>query len=385
LGHLYVADEVLTRLNYDRVILIPAFISPFKPGLGDNLAADRLDMLAASVPADDRIIIDDSEIRRGGVSYTVDTLRELKQRYPGEEKFGLVLGDDLVRGFPQWKQVEEILALADIIIAHRLSAERTPFPYPCRELTNQVMELASGNIRDRIQRGESWRYLVPQGARLIIEDRRLYGFKPPDLPGDAGPPDSPGALTTQRIVRVEEAVRSMVSPGRFLHSRNTAILARSLCVRFGLDPQAGYLAGIAHDMCKSLGEPELFAHARADGKGISKLEQKKPSLLHARAAAVLLRERFGVTDRDILEAIRLHTTGSADMGTLAKIIYAADKIEPSRENVKPEFRNWEAYPDPDSLFTAVLDDTVAYIRSRNLELSVGTRRLLKAIHKRNPR
>jgi nicotinate-nucleotide adenylyltransferase len=383
LGHLFLADEVLSGLGYDRVILVPAYISPFKPGVQDGSAADRLDMLAASLPGDGRISVDDCEIRRGGVSYTVDTLRDITKRYPPGEKPGLILGDDLVRGFPKWKDAEEIAALADLIVAHRLSAAPVSLAYPHRQLTNEVMELSSGNVRERIQQGKSWRYLVPQGARFIIEDRRLYGYRPPGVPaGGEGTPATQG-LSLQHIARIEEAVRSMVSPVRFLHSRNTAILARDLCLRYGLDPLAGYLAGIAHDMCKSLGEQELFALARAGGGGISKLEKKKPSLLHARAAAFLLRDRFGVKDEDVLEAVRFHTTGRAGMGLLAKLVYVADKIEPSREDLKPEFREWERYPDPDSLFAAVLDDAVAYLRSRKYDLSEGTTRLLEAIHKRS--
>jgi nicotinate-nucleotide adenylyltransferase len=379
-GHLHLADEVLSRLGYDRVILVPAFISPFKPHAGDSLAADRLDMLAASIPADGRISIDDGEIRREGLSYTIDTLGDLKKRCPGAEKFGLILGDDLVQGFSRWVRAEEIAAAADLIIARRTSPSPSAFPYPHIQLANEVMDISSEKIRDRIQRGDAWRYLVPPGARMIIEDRRLYGFKPSALP--AGLEEAAPGLGAAEIARVEDAVRSMVSSSRFLHSRSTAILARDLCVRFGLDPRAGYLAGIAHDMCKSLGEKELIARARSDGGGISKLEKKKPSLLHARAAAVLLRERFALTREDVLEAVRLHTTGGIGMGPLAKVVYVADKIEPTRENVKPELRDWRSYPDPDRLFRAVLEDAVAYLRSRRLDLSPGTRRLLDAIHKK---
>jgi nicotinate-nucleotide adenylyltransferase len=179
----------------------------------------------------------------------------------------------------------------------------------------------------------------------------------------------------------------MAGPSRFLHSRNAALLSYDLCLRFGLEGWAGYLAGISHDMCKSLTDEDLIRIARTDGEPLSKLEQKRPSLLHARAAAVLLRDRFGIHNRDILEAVRLHTSGSAEMGPLAKAVYIADKIEVSRERVSPELRDMgmKAGGPPvslDTLFAAVLDETVAYLRSRELDLSEGTLRLLEAIHKR---
>jgi nicotinate-nucleotide adenylyltransferase len=174
----------------------------------------------------------------------------------------------------------------------------------------------------------------------------------------------------------------MVSPSRFLHSRNTALLAADLCRRYSLNPREGYFAGITHDMSKSFTEEELISWAKKDGDRLSKLEKEKPSLLHGRAAAVLLRERFRIHNKDIVEAVRLHTTGSSSMGSLAKVLYIADKIEVSREQVKAELRDLEAYQGLDAHFAAVLDDTVAYLRSREMVLSPGTLRLLEAMHKR---
>jgi nicotinate-nucleotide adenylyltransferase len=174
----------------------------------------------------------------------------------------------------------------------------------------------------------------------------------------------------------------MVSSSRFFHSRNTALLSRDLCLRFGLDPLAGYLAGISHDVCKSLEEEEMIALAKRDGEEISKLERKKPSLLHARAAAVLLQERFGIRDRDILEAVRLHTIGDMTMGPLAKVVYIADKIEISREDVDPRIRDLCLTADLDRLFGAVLDETVAYLQARSMDISEGTLRLLEAMHQK---
>jgi nicotinate-nucleotide adenylyltransferase len=171
----------------------------------------------------------------------------------------------------------------------------------------------------------------------------------------------------------------MLSPARFLHSRNVALLARDICRQFGLDPQAGYLAGIAHDICKSFSEEELFRLTKRDGRPVSQLEKKKPSLLHARAGAALLRERFGVQNGDILDAIRLHTLATPEMGPLAKAVFIADKTEISRENVDPSLRDIAAFPSLDALFMAALNDNVAWLRSRKLSLSKGTQRLLDAM------
>jgi nicotinate-nucleotide adenylyltransferase len=364
-------------------------------------------MLSASIPGDFRISVDACEIRRGGISYTIDTIADISRRYKPEGKIGFIIGDDLAATFSQWRRAEEIAAETDIIIAHRKSAEPVDFPYPCTMLDNPIMEISSAGIRKQIQSGEPWRSLVPQGARLLIEDRRLYGYTPavpaedygggetageradrPDgaSPGQAGLFKNPFVFKTEIshefIVRVEAEVRSLVSSFRFIHSRSAALMAYDVCVHFGLDPDRGYLAGIAHDIAKSLPDGEMIRLARGDGKKFSKLEMKKPSLLHGRAGVVLLRQKFGIEDEDILEAIQYHTTGRPGMGPLAKVVYIADKIENSRGDVSADLRDFSRFADLDSLFTAVFEETVAYLRSKHLDLSAGTLKLLDAIHNR---
>ncbi|MDR2484862.1 MAG: nicotinate (nicotinamide) nucleotide adenylyltransferase [Treponema sp.] len=379
IGHLALADAALSAFGYDRIILIPAYRSPFKLGAQGGSPKDRLDMLAASIAGDPGFTIDDTEIKRKGVSYTIDTIMDIISRYGPDGKPGLILGDDLARDFPKWKNAGELITLVDIIIAHRISADEAAFPYPHKRLSNEIMEISSARIRDRIRDRGPWRYLVPAGARHIIEDRGLYGYTP-----TPSSPNTPG-ISQSFVVCIENAVRSMVSSSRFFHSRNTALLSRDLCLRFGLDPLAGYLAGISHDICKSLEDEEIIALAKKDGEEISKLERKKPSLLHARAAAVMLQERFGMTNDDILEAVRLHTTGGITMGALAKIVYIADKIEISRVDVDPALRELGMTADLDRLFVAVLDETVGYLQSQELDISEGTLRLLEAMHKRDSR
>jgi nicotinate-nucleotide adenylyltransferase len=231
----------------------------------------------------------------------------------------------------------------------------------------------------------------------VIEDRGLYGPGETVGGGPAAVPAagvSPEGIRRELIIRVESAARENLGTGRFLHSRNTALLAWDLCRRFGLDPPAGYLAGIAHDFAKSLGENALLELAASDGGGISRLERKKPSLLHGRAAAVLLRERFGIHNKDVLEAVAWHTEGNVDMGPLGKVLYIADKIEVSREGVEPGLREagfsrtgryteaGDSGEALDRLFEAVLAQTVTFLESKNIDLSEGTLRLLEKMKRK---
>jgi len=386
LGHLFLADAVLSELHYDRVVMVPAYRSPFKlaaPDMEDN-ARNRLEMAAASIAGDPRLTIDDCEIRRGGVSYTVDTISDIIRRYAPDGKPGLIIGDDLAADFPRWNKSDEILAIADIIIARRLHSGKLNIPYPCTQITNSVMEISSGMVREKIAADAAWRYLVPAAARTIIESRGLYGLSP-----------RPVEIPDQSlIIRVEEAARESLSLERFLHSRNTALMAWDLCRRFSarresalrpaykLNPELGYLAGIAHDLGKQLGEKELIKLAKSDGRGFSRLEKEKPSLLHGRASAVLLRERFNVNNEDVLEAAALHTLGGKDMGPLAKVVYIADKMEVSREKIDPAVRKL-AYTedDLDRIFVTVLEQTVSWLRAKKLKLSQESLALLEKMRR----
>jgi nicotinate-nucleotide adenylyltransferase len=379
LGHLFLADTVFSKLKLDRIVFIPAYCSPFK--LTENIknsTNDRLDMLAAALTGDSRFAIDDCEIRREGVSYTVDTLEDIITRFLPEEKPVLIIGDDLAADFPNWHESDKILQLADIAIARRNNSIEINCAYPHTLFDNEVMAISSQIVRRRIgeenlgANAAGWRSLVPAGVRAIIEDRRLYGFQP-DKYSTLAVQDSSTYDCTQTVIqRVEAAAREILSTERFLHSRNTALMADNMCRRFGLDPAAGYLAGIAHDLAKQLDNKQMIKIVKNAGLEISPLEKDRPNLLHGKAAAVLLRERFCINNKDVLEAVAYHTSGCENMGVLAKIIYIADKTETSR-NIDPALRKmcstWQKEVDLDTILLAVLEKTILKLRAKKLDLS----------------
>lgn len=373
IGHLALAEEVVASLGYDRLLLIPSFKSPFKAYPEGATAEDRLDMLAASVEGDRKITVEDCELRRGDVSYTIDTVAELEKRYSPEGKIGVVLGDDLAAGFTGWMHAEALATKTDLIVGRRVADGSIPFPFVHRAVSNERIGLSSSEIRRRIADGGAWRYLVSEGARRIIEDRGLYGFCPgPVFFREGDDFRSSDSVTAA----VERAVRLSLTTSRYLHARAVALFAADLCGRFGLEPEAGYLAGIAHDICKELPPARMRELALADGSGQSELETAKPSLLHARAAAVLLRERYGVGDEAVLEAVRLHIAGDVGMGPLAKVVYIADKLEPSRMEVEGDRRVLARTDDLQTLFDRTLRDTIEYLRSRGRIVADGSLRLL---------
>jgi nicotinate-nucleotide adenylyltransferase len=370
LGHIFIADKAICALQLDRIVLIPAYRSPFKPDAKDmeTGAENRLQMLASAVCGDSRIAIDDCEIKREGVSYTINTLEDIIARYSPSGKPFLIIGDDLADDFPKWHKRKKILQTAEIVIARRENSSKVDYPFPHIVMDNEVINISSKIVRQKIAEESGWRSLVPSGVRTIIEDRNLYGFNNGMKRNEN--------CNNSLVLRIENETRETISTGRFLHSRNTALLAQDLCRRFGLDPMAGYLAGIAHDLCKQLDPKQMLKIAKTDGMDISALEKDRPNLLHGRAAAVLLKERFCIHNKDILEAVAVHTMGSENMGLLAKVVFIADKAEVSR-NIEPALRRMCYEENLDSILYAVLKKTVSKLQSRKMDVSGETLKLLE--------
>ncbi len=174
----------------------------------------------------------------------------------------------------------------------------------------------------------------------------------------------------------------VLSPPRYEHSVRVAVLVRELCLRFGVEPCDGYLAGIAHDMCKSGKDRWLLSLASQDGEPVKAIELEKPALLHGRAAAVFLTNEFGIIDPSVLGAVKHHTFGSPDMDALGKILFVADKIEPGRTGLDSRYREKILASDLDGMTRLVLEDNIQYLETRGKSVSPVTLRMLESLKKR---
>ncbi len=132
------------------------------------------------------------------------------------------------------------------------------------------------------------------------------------------------------IEKVRIYVLSTLSPQRYEHSQRTAQMAVRLSERYGEDKNACFLAAISHDMCKEWDRKDLQRIAIESDEVVTMTELKKPSLLHGKVAAVILRNKFFIKNEDILEAVACHTFGRKNMCNIAKICCIADKIELGR-------------------------------------------------------
>jgi nicotinate-nucleotide adenylyltransferase len=172
-GHLFLAEEVLA-LDYQRIIFVPSFKPAHKEVGAKDDPALRLEMTRLACAGRQEFIVEDCEIARKGISYTIQTIDYLREKYDFGEKPGLVIGDDLIAGFGRWKKAEDLRNAVKVIIAHRLTAEKLPFEGDHIYVENSILPLSSSEIRRRISTGRAYRYLVPEAVYGFIRSRGLY-------------------------------------------------------------------------------------------------------------------------------------------------------------------------------------------------------------------
>ncbi|MEX2582062.1 MAG: nicotinate-nucleotide adenylyltransferase [Gemmatimonadota bacterium] len=173
-GHLIVAADAFEALELDRLVFVPAADPPHKQGTVGATGRQRLRMLTAAVDGDARFAVDDLEIRRGGTSYTVDTLREIRGREPDAELVFL-LGIDQFRALASWREPAEVARLAQLAVFSR--GGETPDltgPYEGVHVPVSRIDVSSTDVRRRLSQGLSVRYYVAETVRTIIEEERIY-------------------------------------------------------------------------------------------------------------------------------------------------------------------------------------------------------------------
>ncbi len=179
-GHLIVAAAAAHELGADRLLLVPARVPPLKER-SVTPAAIRLEMIRSAVADDPVLGVDDRELRREGTSYTVDTLRELREELGGgepEREITFLMGADQLAELPRWREPEEVARLARLVVMARAGEEPAEVDSGLEVAYEAVevprIDLSSTDIRRRVREGRPIRYLVPEPVREIIEWERLY-------------------------------------------------------------------------------------------------------------------------------------------------------------------------------------------------------------------
>ena len=339
-GHVHAAQAAQRALQLDKLLIVPDNTPPHKVlPAGSPSNAQRLEMVRLAFDGAPGCEVSEIELQREGPSYSVDTVRQVRELYPDAELW-LLMGCDMLEILPAWRHPRLIMEMAQIAVFARgdageqemfdsmLPRLKANFGATVQQIPLEPLQASSSGIRASLAAGKTDLLAEPVLGYILRE--QLYGTRT-DLKHLSPEALRPIALSYLRHKRIA-------------HVLGTEQEAAALAGRYGVDVTAARIGALLHDCTKKLDMEAQLALCETYGIALDDMERHTPKLLHAKTGAALARDVFGVSDA-VYEAIRWHTTGKADMTPLEKVLYLADYIEPTRN-----------FPGVDALRAAVYRD-----------------------------
>ena len=182
IGHLVVAEEARLKLGFREVLFVPAGQPWLKLDRNITVAVHRVEMVRRAIADNPHFTLCTLEVKRPGPSYTVDTLRMLREQLGDEASFFFILGRDTLAELPSWKEPKKLVQLCRLVVAPRLGSKdlkhlETSIPGlldKVIQLDMPVIGISSSGIRQRIAQGLSVRYLVPAEVEKYITEQKIY-------------------------------------------------------------------------------------------------------------------------------------------------------------------------------------------------------------------
>ena len=328
-GHLNMAEKAMKALDGE-VILVPARISVWK----DKSAPidDKIAMIELAIKGKKGFSIEKYEINsESETTYSIDTINYLLDKYPNDKLY-LLIGLDQVNEFHRWKAADEIAKKVQIIYYSRpnynLENENVQ-RFRMQEIKGEMVDVSSTNIRELKE------FNLPESVLFYIVENDLY--------------EGMGLLL------------SMLTPHRLKHSKSVAKTAYEIAKANHVDnPLDYYIAGLFHDIGKDISIEKQYELVK---KHFPEYIDMPNFSYHQFAGAILAKNLVKVTNQDILDSIEFHSTGSEKMSKMAKTIYAADKIEPTRGFDSSDLIS-EMKKDIDQGFKIVLQANKDFLESK---------------------
>ena len=311
--HIRLAKAAIVSLGLDKLYIMPAAKPPHKKGKILSPDIHRLQMCRLAFEDEPKIEVSDYEMQNGGTSYTYLTCQHFKRLHENAQLFWLV-GTDMLRDFPTWKNPESILNDVTLAVCARAEKEgweekeialfRQKFHSEPVVISYNATDVSSTKIRVLAGAGMRLDRLTDEKVATYIHENHLYEI---DFAKDA---------------------LALQTPKRAQHSLRVAMAAAKAANVWHINERQAITAALFHDCAKCLEKEDK----RLDGFVAPNAWGEVPSpVLHQFAGAYLAEKAFGVTDNDILNAIRFHTSGRAEMSELEKLIFLADMLEEERD------------------------------------------------------
>ena len=371
IGHIQAAAQAMSALKLTKLLLIPDRVPPHKAlPSGSASPQQRLEMLRIAAAGYPGMEVSDLELNREGVSYTWETVEQLKTLHPGAELI-LLMGTDMFLSFHTWKKPEAILENAALAVMYRgergeeaavaaKKAEMEARGAGIHLVKNDVTPISSTQMR-RLLAFRCAGEFLPDGVLDYIRENRLY--------------DTRAAWKNLPMDQLERVVVSLLNPNRVAHVLGCRDTAVRMARHWGADETDAARAGILHDITKAIDGPLQLTLCAAYGKILSDFSRKYPKTLHALTGSLVAERIFGENE-NVVSAICHHTTGRADMTTLEKIIYVADYMEPNRNFPGVEKLRELAFTDLDGALKLGLEMTLEHLKRQGNEVSPESREAL---------
>ena len=371
LGHVKAAEFAVEALCLDRLLIMPSRTPPHKKLPADSPSPrQRLQMLQMIFPGDGKIQVSDLELQREGVSYTFDTVKQVKEQYP-EAELILLLGTDMFLSFDSWYCWQELLTLASLAVMYRGDQEENRKIIQKKTFLesrgakiylaeNPVIPISSTQLR-RMMTFQCAEEFLPRQIRSFIEKENLYSVH-----------------TDCRDLSVEDLEKTVIgllNPNRVAHVLGCRDAAVALAEKWGADPVDAARAGLLHDVTKALNGPLQLTLCRTYGENLNEFASKNPKTLHALTGSLVAKRIFGENEA-VVSAVCSHTTGKANMNLLEKIIYVADYMEPNRDFDGVDKMRELAYSNIDEALKMGLEMTVNLLKEQGREVSPESREAL---------
>ena len=364
-GHLSLVHAAADALRLDRVILMPTGMPPHKVKASATSEADRLAMCRLAVQDDPLIDVSDYEIRQGGASFTVDTLTYLTEQHP-DDTFYLLMGADMFLTLLSWKRFEDIVDMAVLCTVPRddeplekLEAYAKTYETlgaDCRVLPMPLRRISSTQVRECAENGRSIEGLVPKAVAQYIVEHGLYR----------------AAADVDRNEQFKDIIRARLTPQRYEHSLAVAAEAKRLAIKWGADPDKAYTAGLLHDILKNTKSELLLQILQDFDILLDTVEKQAPKLWHAKCGAAFIERVLGVTDPEIITAVRYHTTARAGMSVMERVLFLADFTSADRDYDDVDVMRRLVDKDPDEAMLYALGYTIRELTEGNAPIHPDT-------------
>ena len=376
IGHIQAAKQAVSSLKLDKLLVIPARNAPHKVmPVGSPTPEQRLAMLRIAFRDCPQIEVSDIELRWEGISYSYQTVLQLKEVYP-DARLVLLMGTDMFLSFHTWKNAQIITQNAELAVFYRgekgekanVEATRQQMEAEGARVSlveNDVINISSTQMR-RLLIFRCAGQLLPEGVLDYIRENRLY--------------DTRTDWKNLPMEELERVVIGLLNPNRVAHVLGCRDAAVALARRWGADETDAARAAILHDITKAIDGPLQLTLCAAYGKILSDFSRKYPKTLHALTGSLVAERIFG-ENKAVVSAIEHHTTGKAQMNLLEKIIYVADYMEPNRDFPGVERLRELAYIDITAALKLGLEMTLEHLKNQGSEVSPASREALDWLNK----